>query len=501
MLQESIVLLFTGHLLDSVGRPDDRFPHALLKDARALIKKEMDSITETYVPAVAVSSLAAGGDMIFAQEMLDRKIPLIVFLPFEVETFLHTSVTYAKGAPDEDPKEWARQFHYILQQAAEVITTGTKAIPQEDALVLCNKKMLSYALERASNDPQKVVALALVKSSEEIKKGGSSEFIKLMQSAHVTVRQIWPQRDESIVDKVNHLEELIPPFASFETKAVDNQRGWKSRFHFSLGVLATIAFFDAFVTVPDHFLFGFGREARIFSLISSVLGAFITLRLQVSDKARYHNWTENRAKVEQIRSEIWYFLFDLWSENNRQGPYTRPELRAYIARLNNGDHPDVINEKLLEQLKNTVEKMSVEKKITTYRSMRLEDQIAYFSKRSKKFTTHLQQSKKLTLLFLLFSVSWGALKMIAEFYAMPRILSDISPLGMMISFIALVSTYVEANNMTEMEFKYDQMALVLQRLSKDGETIKSRETFDAWVKECEVFLRTQNNEWSLKRDK
>ena len=91
--------------------------------------------------------------------------------------------------------------------------------------------------------------------------------------------------------------------------------------------------------------------------------------------------------------------------------------------------------------------------------------------------------------------------MIAEFYAMPRILSDISPLGMMISFIALVSTYVEANNMTEMEFKYDQMALVLQRLSKDGETIKSRETFDAWVKECEVFLRTQNNEWSLKRDK
>jgi hypothetical protein len=33
------------------------------------------------------------------------------------------------------------------------------------------------------------------------------------------------------------------------------------------------------------------------------------------------------------------------------------------------------------------------------------------------------------------------------------------------------------------------MADILQAMSKEADKVDSRETFDSWVKECEVFLR------------
>lgn len=75
-----------------------------------------------------------------------------------------------------------------------------------------------------------------------------------------------------------------------------------------------------------------------------------------------------------------------------------------------------------------------------------------------------------------------------------------SPLGMMISFIALVSSYSEANNSKEMEYKYQQMNEGMVQLKKRSTMITEHQQFDEWVKDCETFLRTQNNEWSLKRE-
>lgn len=302
------------------------------------------------------------------------------------------------------------------------------------------------------------------------------------------------------MNELNNLKELIPSFASFDEKAIDNQKRWKSRFHISLAILATIAFFDTFVTAPDHFLFDYGKEVRVFSMISSILGVFITFRLQVSHRARYRNWTENRAKVEQIRSEIWYFLFDLWSENNKQGPYTMGEFKAYISRLNASGSSE-INESLLQQLKETVQGMSAKQKVLNYRDSRVNQQIFYFKNRSNRLVKLRRRCKSLTLVFLLFSFGWGIVKLIGEFYKVPQLFTDISPLGMMISFIALASTYVEGNNMDEMEFKYSQMSKGLGTLNKDGDEITTNENFNSWVKGCEMFLRAQNNEWSLKRDK
>jgi hypothetical protein len=187
------VLLFTGHLIDSAGRQNDRFPYELQKDIQKYLKSEIDNIIKTCKPNRAISSLAAGGDMIFAQEMLDRKIPLTIFLPFEMERFLSFSVTYVKGIPHEEPEQWARRFHRIIQQAKEIIVTGKSTDLPEDAFALCNAEMLSYALAMAGDDPLKILALALIKSDDEIRTGGTSEFVKLMQKHHILIRRLWPR--------------------------------------------------------------------------------------------------------------------------------------------------------------------------------------------------------------------------------------------------------------------------------------------------------------------
>lgn len=179
-------------MIDQVGRRGIRFPYSLLNKARAVLKAEIGQVVQRHRPKIAVSGLAAGGDLLFAQEVLDLKIPLVVFLPFEVQKFLEVSVTYEKSTPEAHLQKWAHQFHHVIGQAQETLITGSNYSALDVALKLCNDSMLAYGLACADNDPQRVLAIALVKSTDEIKKGGSSEFIRSIKSHNIPVKQVWP---------------------------------------------------------------------------------------------------------------------------------------------------------------------------------------------------------------------------------------------------------------------------------------------------------------------
>ena len=190
------VLLFTGHLLDNIDRVDSRFPYRLIQEVSRMIQSEMDHLTDQERPLIAVSSLAAGGDIIFAMEVLRRKIPLYVFLPFEKEKFLADSVKYIKNDPAEDPGEWEEKFHSIIGAATEVsITRGGN---HDDAFADCNKSMLNFALDRTQNRPEKILAIALIQHQTEIKTGGAADFVNLLESSGITVKRIWPARSNRL---------------------------------------------------------------------------------------------------------------------------------------------------------------------------------------------------------------------------------------------------------------------------------------------------------------
>ena len=68
------VLLFTGHLLDSMDRISSRFPYRLISEVRRMIAGEIKSFQHTQEHQIAISSLAAGSDILFAEAALDAGI-------------------------------------------------------------------------------------------------------------------------------------------------------------------------------------------------------------------------------------------------------------------------------------------------------------------------------------------------------------------------------------------------------------------------------------------
>lgn len=192
------IILFTGHLLDKIDRTSARFPYRLIREVKTLIEIEVEQIMKKGVPLMAVSSLAAGGDMLFASEMVRRHVPLSVFLPFEKERFLADSVKYLKDLPSEDPREWEDHFHENMSKASQVIVTHSNGLSPEEAYSACNQAMLAFALNLTKNLPSKIMALALIQNTSEIKKGGAADFVNQLESTGINVKKIWPGRTNKL---------------------------------------------------------------------------------------------------------------------------------------------------------------------------------------------------------------------------------------------------------------------------------------------------------------
>jgi len=185
------VLLFTGHLIDPIERKTARFPFGIIQAVHRAIQGQLDEMVN-HPPEIAISSLAAGGDMIFAEEVLKRKIPLVIFLPFEKEKFLSASVKYLKGIPGENPAQWENHFHSVLSQAAEVHVLKCEVAQLSVCYSSCNDAMLAFALERANHQPGKILALALIKHAAVTEAGGTADFVNLMQSSGINIKEVWP---------------------------------------------------------------------------------------------------------------------------------------------------------------------------------------------------------------------------------------------------------------------------------------------------------------------
>ncbi|TVR28723.1 MAG: hypothetical protein EA390_11310 [Balneolaceae bacterium] len=492
------VLIFTGHLIDEIGREEIRFPVGMQEDARRLVRTYLDEELRHNAPDVAVSSLGAGGDMIFADEVLKSSIPLIVFLPFEKERFLKESVSYKKMEKTGESSRWAQEFERILEQAESVIYSNEEA-GESNPFEACNRAMRDYALKEAGGDRELVSAMALMRPKELMKEGGTSHFVEDLKKRHIGVHIMWPDKKEK-PNEVDMLDLIIPVFSELDKSASYHQKKWRERFIAGLIILGVILFFDGFSNIPDNLFGGYSSIVRIIAVVISMIGVFVTLQLRLSDKTSFGQWTQDRAKAEQIRSEIWFYMFNIRSENNETGCYSESEFERYIDHLKPFVwHGYQINLSRLIGLKQRALTFSLSQKKEYYNRYRLSDQLSYFNKKRTDLRNKLLLYKSVTYLFLTLSLVWGTLNIIGEFYTLPVYIVDISLIGMLVGFIALISTYSESNNTKEMEFKYQQMAEGLGTLLEKHDAIGDDANFNAFVLKSETYLRSQNKEWSLKR--
>ncbi len=85
------VVIFSGHMIDSPGRKEPRFPPEKERAVRDRIAKQLDE-WDVGPRDLAISGCARGGDILFAELAADRGARVWLFIALPEEEFLDKSV-------------------------------------------------------------------------------------------------------------------------------------------------------------------------------------------------------------------------------------------------------------------------------------------------------------------------------------------------------------------------------------------------------------------------
>jgi len=173
------VVIFSGHMIDSperirAGHPL-RFPNSPpLIDA---VSRSIESLLESLNAKVGFCSLACGGDLLFAKEMLARNAELHVVLPFAEHDFLRTSVNF--GQSTEAWRRWTAMFHEVLGKVPEInihYTTKEPYLGSGDLFHFSNRVSQGLAVIRARERAACPQAILLLDKAMPGQPGGARSF-------------------------------------------------------------------------------------------------------------------------------------------------------------------------------------------------------------------------------------------------------------------------------------------------------------------------------------
>ena len=139
------VFLFSGHCVDAAGRTPPRFPLTLVDKAAAGIAAKLDALG-AGPDDLALTQGANGGDLLFAEACLARRVPLRFLQPFDEATFIEASV---RGDP-KLPEDWVARYRKIRAQLIDpplAAPTSLGPLPDGgDPYERCNRWLLDSAL-------------------------------------------------------------------------------------------------------------------------------------------------------------------------------------------------------------------------------------------------------------------------------------------------------------------------------------------------------------------
>lgn len=181
------VLLFSGHMIDSPSRKEPRFPADKEPIAAKAIADVLDQIA-AGPGDLAICGGACGGDLLFAEAALDRRLALEIYLPFEEEKFLTESVDFA-GA------DWHARYFAAKSRASMHIATEELGPlkPGENPFERNNAWMLRVA---ESHGADKVDFICLWNGAGGDGPGGTQHLMQEVQNkggrTHwLDTRQLW----------------------------------------------------------------------------------------------------------------------------------------------------------------------------------------------------------------------------------------------------------------------------------------------------------------------
>jgi len=131
------IVACSGHLIDSPGKRR-RFP----QEAEQIVRSKIDQRLNEIEATCGYSSAGCGTDIIFLEAMADRGGETHIFLPFEKDKFIETSVV-------REGSNWIDRFEKALDRATSVHYVTNEGYYGDDTLFsFCNDVMLGFAAMR-----------------------------------------------------------------------------------------------------------------------------------------------------------------------------------------------------------------------------------------------------------------------------------------------------------------------------------------------------------------
>ncbi len=112
------VVVFCGHMIDRLDRPQPRFPPELEPKVYAAICDRLQQLDAR----LGYASAACGADILFLEALQSLKGELHIVLPYAREEFIQDSV---RIRPDG---KWEKRFEQVMNNATEIIITSKRKL-------------------------------------------------------------------------------------------------------------------------------------------------------------------------------------------------------------------------------------------------------------------------------------------------------------------------------------------------------------------------------------
>lgn len=170
------IAVFAGHMID-YNRPTPRFPEEISEQVKTVIAKKL----EVNNIKIGYSSLASGSDILFIEALLEIGGEANIFIPFEREGFLQTSV--APGG-----KSWIERFKKIEESEKLTYISTTRYEGDDMLFQFLGKVMIGSGIMRASLFHDHPYLLTVASEADQSRKAGGTN----------ALRTIWPYPENFI---------------------------------------------------------------------------------------------------------------------------------------------------------------------------------------------------------------------------------------------------------------------------------------------------------------
>ena len=176
-------VVFSGHMIDTSGRSQPRFPPDKEEVAfQAILEKvgEIRAVAEKEDGAelLGIAGASDGGDLLFHEACHELGIRTHVLLPVP-------ELVYRATALSRQASRWAERYHAALHRAKKVRTLARNLTmpgwlasrPEYDTWQRSNRWMLHHAWAETTTDPPRVTVLALWNGQLGEGRGGVADMV------------------------------------------------------------------------------------------------------------------------------------------------------------------------------------------------------------------------------------------------------------------------------------------------------------------------------------